>query len=248
MDIDFSLVLVILVFSCGGVALLDKFMFAKKRAASGAQQEPAWIEYPKSFFPVLLVVLLLRSFLLEPFTIPSGSMFPTLETGDYILVNKYTYGLRLPVLGTKIIPIGEPKRGDVMVFRYPENPSINYIKRVVGLPGDKIAYFNKKLTINGNPLTYQLIAQTPEKQVWQEQLGAVNHQMWNFLFIDLGIEGEWVVPPHNYFVMGDNRDNSRDSRVWGFVPDHNVVGRAFAIWMHKPDWIPSFSRNGLINP
>ncbi len=248
MDIDFSLVLVILVFLCGVVTLLDRLIFSKKRVATGVQQEPAWIEYPKSFFPVLLVVLLLRSFLLEPFTIPSGSMFPTLEQGDYILVNKYTYGLRLPVIGTKIISIGEPKRGDVMVFRYPEKPSINYIKRVVGLPGDKIAYFNKKLTINGKPLEYQLIAQTSEKQVWQEQLGHINHQIWNFIFIDLGIEGEWTVPAHSYFVMGDNRDNSRDSRVWGFVPDRNVVGKAFAIWMHKPDWIPSFSRNGLINP
>ncbi len=265
MDIDFSLVLVILVLICGLVALLDRVYLIKKRQLAVTQyqssmndaphadriqklqQEPLWIEYSKSFFPVLLLVLLLRSFLLEPFTIPSGSMLPTLRVGDYILVNKYSYGLRLPVIGTKILTLGAPQRGDVMVFRYPENPRINYIKRVVGLPGDRIVYYNKKLTINGQPLHYKLIAQTLEKQVWQEQLGDVNHEIWNFRQIDLGIEGQWIVPVNQYFMMGDNRDNSRDSRVWGFVPDHNIVGKAFAVWMYKPKWIPSFDHNGFIN-
>lgn len=267
MDIDFALILVILTFGTGLVALLDWIFFRPKRMravenyrreAKGRAdesvvdtlgREPAWIEYPKSFFPVLLIVLLLRSFIVEPFKIPSGSMLPTLRVGDYILVNKFDYGLRLPVIGTKVVELGAPKRGDVMVFKYPEDPSINYIKRVVGLPGDKIRYYDKKLWINNQPVEHEILAQLPpdrpEINVIKEDLFSVKHEIWTSLNHNLG-SGEWEVPPGHYFVMGDNRDNSRDSRFWGFVPDKYVVGRAFAIWMSMPGWIPSFSRGGYI--
>jgi signal peptidase I len=215
-------------------------MSPESREIAAALKEPAWIEYCKSFFPVILAVLLLRSFLVEPFRIPSGSMMPTLLVGDFILVNKFDYGIRLPVLNTKIIDIGEPKRGDVVVFRYPKDPSVDYIKRVVGLPGDRIGYYNKILHINGKP-----IAQVPAGVYVgkgsgvsmsgagerQEQLGDVQHQIL-VMPRTPGLEGEFVVPENEYFVMGDNRDNSNDSRYWGTVPEENLVGKAFRIWMN----------------
>jgi len=267
MDIDFALVLVSLTSFTGIFVLLDHFFFKKKRALSVQnyrqevgekvdwdvvrilEREPVWIEYPKSFFPVFLVVLLLRSFLVEPYTIPSGSMLPTLEVGDFILVNKFAYGLRLPVAGTKILPIDEPKRGDVMVFRYPEEPSKNFIKRVVGLPGDRVSYRGKILKINGvevrNELLAELPPQFPRERLLREQLDQVSHEILVSLLHDIGA-GEWVVPANSYFVLGDNRDSSKDSRFWGFVPDQNIVGRAFAVWMHMPNWVPTFRRNGWI--
>ena len=268
MNIDFALVLVILTAFTGFICLLDVMFFAPKRrqAANALQQknavsaddadvldvlrQPLWIEYPRSFFPVLLIVLLLRSFLFEPFKIPSGSMKPTLIEGDFILVNKFNYGLRLPVIGTLIYPVALPKRGDVLVFKYPEDPSINYIKRVVGLPGDTIRYIDKRLQINGQWVPQKLAAQLPPEQpiieMFDELLGAVNHQIWNMLGQNQR-SGEWQVPQGHYFVMGDNRDNSRDSRAWGFVPDQLIVGRAFAVWMHVSNWIPTFSRDKWIH-
>ena len=267
MNIDFSLVLVVLTALTGSVVLFDMLFLApqRKKAVANYQNEikseadpkvieglkrlPFWIEYPKSFFPVLFVVLMLRSFLIEPFKIPSGSMKPTLLVGDFILVNKFTYGLRLPVIGTMVYPLGEPERGDILVFKYPENPRINYIKRVVGLPGDHVRYFDKKITINGVPVEQNLIAELPpgrpKIRMYEETLGEHPHQIWNNV-LDNRTSGEWIVDDDTYFVMGDNRDNSRDSRVWGFVPDKLIVGRAFAIWMHMPDWLPSFKRNGLL--
>jgi signal peptidase I len=215
-------------------------MSPESREVAAVLKEPTWIEYCKSFFPVILAVLLLRSFLVEPFRIPSGSMMPTLLVGDFILVNKYAYGIRLPVLNTKIVDIGEPRRGDVVVFRYPKDPSVDYIKRVVGLPGDRIGYYNKILHINGEP-----IAQVPAGVYVgkgsgvsmsgagkrQEQLGDVQHQIL-VMPRTPGLEGEYVVPDNEYFVMGDNRDNSNDSRYWGPVPEQNLVGKAFRIWMN----------------
>jgi len=215
-------------------------MSPESREVAAALKEPTWIEYCKSFFPVILAVLLLRSFLIEPFRIPSGSMMPTLLVGDFILVNKFDYGIRLPVLNKKIIDIGEPSRGDVVVFRYPKDPSVDYIKRVVGLPGDRIGYYNKILHINGKP-----IAQVPAGVFVgkgsgvsmsgagerQEQLGDVQHQIL-VMPRTPGLEGEFVVPENEYFVMGDNRDNSNDSRYWGTVPEENLVGKAFRIWMN----------------
>jgi len=205
-----------------------------------ALREPTLIEYCKSFFPVILAVLLLRSFLVEPFRIPSGSMMPTLLVGDFILVNKFAYGIRLPVLDTKIIEIGEPKRGDVVVFRYPKDPSVDYIKRIVGLPGDRIGYYNKVVYING-----EAAGQVPAgvyvgsgsgvtmsgASERREQLGDVQHEILVMPRAP-GLEGEFVVGDNEYFVMGDNRDNSNDSRYWGTVPEGNLVGKAFRIWMN----------------
>ena len=250
---NFALLLFSLLVVTGAVSALDAIYFRKHRAAGA--KEPWWIEYPKSFFPVILIVFLLRSFLMEPFKIPSGSMIPTLLVGDFILVNKYTYGIRLPVINRKIIDINEPERGDVMVFRYPEDPSVDYIKRVVGLPGDKVAYQNKRLTINGRdvPLKetgdYLLKDKIQYLKLYTETLGKTGHA----ILLDTNESGaspytkqfplrencnynnEGVVckvPPGHYFMMGDNRDNSSDSRVWGFVPEANIVGKAFFIWFN----------------
>ena len=253
---NFALILFVLLVVTGLIWLLDHF-WLKKGRPKGAK-DPWWVEYGASFFPVILAVFLLRSFLVEPFKIPSGSMIPTLQIGDFILVNKYTYGIRLPVLNKKVIEIGKPQRGDVMVFRYPENPSLDYIKRVVGLPGDRIVYQNKRLTINGQEvpavkigdyLNSERLYYTPR---FKETLGTVEHEILNepeaptfisqasdFPFRDKchyntsGVSCE--VPPGHYFMMGDNRDNSQDSRYWGFVPDENIVGKAFFIWFNFGD-------------
>ena len=217
--------------------------------------QPWWLDWTAGLFPVILVVFLLRSFLFEPFKIPSGSMIPTLLVGDLILVNKYDYGIRLPVVNKKIIPIGDPKRGDVMVFRYPIDPSVDYIKRVVGVPGDEVAYLNKRLTINGEPVAEQPLPDFYDDeslrymQQLQETLGGVTHNILNDKARPPGVmpfesfplkencrySAEGVtckVPAGQYFMMGDNRDNSQDSRYWGFVPDENIVGKAFFVWMN----------------
>lgn len=256
MDIDFSLVLVVLVAICGFIWLLDRFLLAPGRKATGeSAQEPVVVEYAKSFLPVLTIVLLLRSFLVEPFQIPSGSMIPTLEVGDFILVNKYHYGLRLPVVGTKIMENNEPKRGEVMVF-IPPHEDQYFIKRVIGLPGDTIEYVDKVLRVNGEPVTIDVVGDVAvetssgmrEGTLFNETIGDVTHRSQ---IINRGSRGgrtSWVVPANHYFMMGDNRDNSADSRVWGPVPESNIVGKAFAVWMHKEPGLnlPSFSRNQLI--
>lgn len=202
------------------------------------RKEPVLVEFSRFLFPVVLVVLLVRSFMVEPFQIPSESMLPTLEKGDFILVNRFAYGLRFPVFNFKLLALGKPNRGDVIVFRYPEDPSIDYIKRVVGLPGDKIRYANKQLYINDQPAEKVLrgtYVKQPDKQEYLEKLGTVNHSIllqeynfWPFHF--LPENAEVTVPQNAYFAMGDNRDNSKDSREWGFVPDANLKGRAFFIW------------------
>ena len=225
---------------------------------SALMKQPVWIEYSGSFFPVIALVFFLRSFLYEPFKIPSSSMVPTLMVGDLILVNKYDYGIRLPIINKKIIDVGTPQRGDVMVFRFPKDVSVDYIKRVVGVPGDKIVYKNKRLTVNGEPLAYQPLPDFLDEQTLsysgqlQETLGGVTHRILNdqrapsyvpnpdnFPHRDLctyDIEGfSCTVPEGQYFMMGDNRDNSLDSRYWGFVPDENIVGKAFFVWMNFGD-------------
>lgn len=255
MDIDFPLVLVVLTLATGLVYLLDALFFAPRREQSSEDADteevkvPWLIENSRSFFPVLAIVLVLRSFLVEPFQIPSGSMLPTLEVGDFILVNKFEYGLRLPVAGTKVVSMNDPQRGDVMVFKFPEDGKTNYIKRVVGLPGDKIRYSQKQLFINDQLVSERKLANFAPYMLFEEQLGEVKHQLIEHqLRRNIEAEGEWLVPDNSYFVMGDNRDNSNDSRFWGFVPDELVVGKAFAIWMQWKSMtsLPSFSRVGGI--
>lgn len=275
---DFALLLMLATCVTGIYWVAEKLFFLPRRrqaaqaltAPEGADDDhlatarervlaqPWWLDWTAGLFPVIAVVFLLRSFVFEPFRIPSGSMLPTLLVGDLILVNKYTYGLRLPVFGTRLTQGSAVQRGDVVVFRYPPNPRVDYIKRVVGLPGDEIAYLNKRLSINGRPL-----AITPQDDFldessmtyfkqWGEQLDATNHH----ILIDgrrpafiagatpfpsddqcrYSIEGVACrVPDDHFFVMGDNRDNSLDSRYWGFVPRANLVGKAFFIWMNFSD-------------
>jgi len=232
----FALFMVVVLLLTGFIWLLDIFILRKKRDQNAP--DPLLVEYSKSFFPVILVVFLIRSFFAEPFKIPSGSMMPTLLAGDFILVNKFTYGLRVPILNSTLIEMNHPKRGDVFVFHYPPDPSIDYIKRVVGLPGDKILYQDKQLFINGKRLDMTYIADYTYESIglnqvhakrFQEQLGDEKHE----LLIEensMSREGAFEVPPGHYFAMGDNRDNSRDSRYWGFVPEQNLVGKAFFIW------------------
>lgn len=217
-----------------------------------------WTEYATSFFPVILFVFVLRSFVVEPFRIPSGSMLPTLQSGDLILVNKFSYGIRLPVLDKKVIGIGTPKRGDVMVFRYPVEPDVDYIKRVVGLPGDEIAYVDKKLYVNGTEVPHtrdgdyyepdrvsyiaqfdEKLGETPHKILLDPRRAQEYSPIWAFPYQEncqYARNGlRCTVPQGHYFAMGDNRDNSADSRYWGFVPDQNIVGKAFLIWMNFSD-------------
>ncbi len=269
MDFDFNLVLVPVTLLFFLIWLLDRLVL-KQRATRGQGHESAPVRWAYDFWPILAVVLAVRSFLAEPFNIPSESMVPTLQTGDFILVNKFAYGVRLPLLYTKIIDSGRPSRGDVAVFRYPPKPSINYIKRVVGLPGDTVAYHDGALTING-----QAVGRVPQPQMgdssyesfYREQLGQHSHLIRELNgvysssqapFVNTYNNGEFMgkagrtwkvkVPAGHYFVMGDNRDQSADSRWWGFVPDANLSGRAFFVWMHKPPGLhlPSFARAGRI--
>jgi signal peptidase I len=223
--------------------------------AAAVWREPLPVEYAKSFFPILFGVMILRSFLFEPFQIPTGSMIPTLNVGDFIVVNKYAYGIRLPVTGTKIVSIGEPRRGDVMVFIPPHDPNY-FIKRVIGLPGEHVRYENNVVYINGEALPQQAMAPIRELGVIhsRETVGGVIHdiytaesQRFSRLYDWLPPEGA-VIPEGHYFMMGDNRDNSSDSRYWGPVSEASIVGKAVAVWMHKESGLslPSFSSNRLI--
>ncbi len=278
MNIDFSLVLVILVALSGLIWLLDSLLLRPGRLAlaeearrnrpasrtgepdesrnNGLAREPVVVEYARAFFPVLALVLVLRSFLFEPFQIPTGSMIPTLNIGDFILVNKYAYGLRLPVAGTKLMDVDEPQRGEVMVF-FPPHENQYYIKRVIGLPGDTVRYEDGELYINrelvhkesrGGITINSAFGPVPGTG-WTEVIGGVEHtiQTKNQPMRDPA-RTLWVVPPDSYFMMGDNRDESSDSRFWGVVPEENIVGKAVAVWMHKePGWnLPTFSQSRWI--
>lgn len=241
MSINLALILVVLTAFSGGVVLFNRFYYAPKQDAGkgpGSEVLDTVIEYSRSFFPVLLFVLVIRSFVFEPFRIPSGSMMPTLVQGDFIFVKKYSYGLRWPVIEKKFIETGEPERGDVVVFRLPSNPSINYIKRVVGLPGDVIAYDGARLTING-----QLMRVSDSHAadlagsgfIYTENLGDREHEIRHRRDIEENRQPRvqvWEVADGHYFMMGDNRDNSQDSRFIGTVPETHLVGEAVRIWMH----------------
>ncbi len=256
----FSLVLLLVTGLSGLIWLADLLFWRKRRKAAAAAGAPArepWpVDYSRSLFPVLFAVLIFRSFIAEPFRIPSGSMMPTLKVGDFILVNKFAYGLRLPVFHTKILSTGEPKAGDVVVFRYPRNPSEDYIKRVIGVPGDTIHIDGENVYINGKLIPTKLIGpyaggygresrllEANNAMVYRERLGGQSNEIVEMPQISLPgtidlpgchftdtHHGTCTVPPHSYFVMGDNRDNSEDSRFWGFVPEKNLVGQAFVIW------------------
>ena len=278
MDIDFSIVLVSLVSLCGLLWFLDSLLNKKSRIAAAEDyratkakgksdkevadtiailsQDPLIIEYAKSFFPVLLIVLVLRSFLIEPFQIPTGSMIPTLEVGDFILVNKYVYGLRLPIIGTKLMDVTDPKRGEVMVF-IPPHENKYYIKRVIGLPGDTVRYEESNLYINGELVEREFL----ESRLIETERGGISAELYNETIGEIEHitqlipafnrernRTSWVIPNGFYFMMGDNRDNSSDSRVWGTVSEKDIVGKAIAVWMHKEPGLhlPTFSRNQRI--
>ena len=285
MSIDLPLILMLAVVVSGALWLADALVLARRRresvaaldhqyehlpeserarsepyqtAVARASKEPVLVEYAKSFFPLLAFVFVLRSFLVEPFQIPSESMVPTLEVGDFIAVNKFAYGIRMPVFRNKIIPIGDPKRGDVVVF-FPPNEERYFIKRLVGLPGDTVRYADNRLYINGEEVAQSFLYYDEEDAmvagcwtqfaVYNETLGDSDHLARKCLQPGrFSREGSWKVPAGHYFMMGDNRDNSLDSRAWPdpFVPDRNVVGKAFAIWMHWDEGLPSFGRAGAI--
>jgi signal peptidase I len=271
MDFDFPLILSWAVIISGATWLIDTVAFKPRRtraaeayrtsagtnadaeAVNQILKEPVLTEYARSFFPVLLLVLVLRSFLFEPYQIPSESMVPTLEIGDFILVNKYAYGIRLPVLGTKIIDVGTPQRGEVMVFIPPHEPRY-FIKRVIGVPGDTVRYQDKVLYINGERVPQTFVDQFsddggPTIQIYDEDLANHTHRIYRYPAARLERPQEWTVPEGHYFMMGDNRDRSDDSRRWGFASDAKVVGKAVAVWVHKDPGLhwPTFARNGWIN-
>lgn len=301
MDFDFNLILVPATLILGVIWLLDKLVL-KQRKQRGAGKETVFVRWAYDFFPVLAIVLVVRSFLIEPFNIPSSSMVPTLYTGDFVAVNKYTYGIRLPLINREVIDLGSPQRGDVIVFRYPDNPKIYYIKRVIGVGGDTVSFNQGQLSINGEAIPTQSIDFTadttmvermypagrteagqsisaeqarqqgiseetsakyvqetpsPEHQhlvrylddrVWFQYAGFLQQNSPNFMSSQ-GQQWQITVPQGQYFVMGDNRERSADSRFWGFVPDDNVAGKAVYIWMHKETGlnVPTFSRNGAIH-
>ncbi|MFN2381310.1 MAG: signal peptidase I [Guyparkeria sp.] len=255
---DFELLLVVVTLASGLIWLIDRLVFRPRRRARLANEarelgaeagiddrsvkddEPLLVDYAKSFFPILLAVLIIRSFLFEPFRIPSGSMMPTLLVGDFILVNKFDYGLRLPVINTKVLPLGEPERGDVAVFRYPEQPEVDYIKRIVGLPGDMVRVDDQQLSINGKAVPLETTGRY-DGDANLKHAGLTTaietlpdggpHRILMDTDRRLGA-AEWTVPEGQYFVMGDNRNHSNDSRFWGFVPESNLVGKAVMIWLH----------------
>lgn len=262
MTVDFSFWLFLLCAISGIIWLIDSQMYRPARirrqgldpaGSAASTHEPIVVEYARSFFPVLLIVFLLRSFLFEPFRIPSDSMMPGLQAGDFIFVSKYSYGIRLPIVNKTIIETGKPQRGDVIVFRLPRNPSVNYIKRLIGLPGDHIQVVNDQLVINGTPMPQEPAGTFTGGRYFSEplateDLGTVKHLVMFLPSRGMPRDFDGVVPAGHYLFMGDNRDNSQDGRFpeVGYVPDENLVGRAQVIWFNYVPWlnVPKFSRIG----
>ena len=246
----FELILFLVVVASGITILVFKFLLPELAKRT---PEPVILDYARSFFPVLLVVFLLRGFVVEPFRIPSGSMLPTLEIGDFILVNKFTYGVRLPIIHKKVIDISDPKRGDVVVFRWPGDNKTSYIKRLIGMPGDKIEYISKRVYINGVLLDSHYVGgygEANQSLLFEDTVRVGDSESDEVVFsrilnkqsYQVNTAESWVVPEGHYFMMGDNRDNSADSRSWGFLPEENVVGKAFFVWFH---WDTSGNGDGL---
>lgn len=254
MNFNFELILFYATVISGVIALIDLIFFARKRKAKKTKMHII-VDYARSFFPILLVVFLVRSFIYEPFRIPSGSLKPTLEVGDFILVNKFDYGVRLPITHKKIVENSEPQRGDIIVFRWPPDPSVDFIKRVIGLPGDHISYINKVLYVNGKemPQTYVKDAVDHDETgtTWnvvqkQEDLSGIKHNIYQIPDRSSEDFKDVVVPKDMYFVMGDNRDDSADSRFFGFMPEQNIIGKASIVWMswNSDKYQPRWSRIG----
>ncbi|VAW47010.1 Signal peptidase I [hydrothermal vent metagenome] len=251
---SFELILVIVTAVSGVIAYVDHIIWRPKRLkAVVAAKEPIIVEYARSLFPIFLIVLVLRSFIIEPFKIPSSSMYPILQIGDFIVVNKFAYGIKLPVIQTTVIPVGTPERGDVVVFKFPNDPTVDYIKRVVGVPGDEISYFERALFINGERVKTEFMGKYRGSDSGSVMNGATvikeffseNHS--HEILLDMNkksVDKKVIkVPEGQYFVMGDNRDYSSDSRAWGFVPAKNLKGKAFGIWMNWDNGI-NFNRIG----
>src|SRR3989339_870845 len=251
MYFDFAFFLTVIVIITGIVTLLDKLFWRKKRPSD---KIPNWtIEYSCSFFPVLLLVWVIRSFIVQPYRVPTGSLEPTVLPGDFIAVNQFAYGLKFPIGNFKLVPIGEPKRGDIALFHFPPNPSVIFVKRVIGLPGDHIVYKNKILYINGRQMKQKTIGKAYDDDtstynymhseiVKEENLDGVKHEIYIWPQGGLTNNDDIIVPKGEYFMMGDNRDNSDDSRDWGFVPECDLIGKAEMVWMswdsvdHRVRW------------
>jgi len=255
--LGFAFGLTIAVAISGLIALADMLLFRKKRKKSG-QKDPVLIEYCRSFFPVLLLVWVVRSFIVQPYKVPTGSLEPTVMPGDFIAVNQFAYGIKFPIGNFKLIPTGEPKRGDIVLFHYPPNPKVIYVKRLIGEPGDTISYKNKVLTINGKVQTQKFLGhdydygnapgETQPVDVYEEDLNGRWHKIFRRPYVapndfkmatDSAGDFTYVVPKGHYFMMGDNRDNSQDSRYFGAVPERNIIGKAFGVWM---SWDPVHHR------
>ena len=267
MNFDINLILIPLLFVSGTILLLNRLLKNKNKqpdlsdgetgltaaqtAVKGATANkiPWWLDYSRSLFPIILIVVIIRSFVAEPYQIPSSSMVPTLIKGDFILVNKYKYGLRLPLSNQEIVPFKRPQRGDIIVFSFPFDPKVRYIKRVVGLPGDRILYINKTLIVNGEEVEESSFHRGEDYEDFIEVLGDKPHLVRKLGFVPYEslAQTSWQVPPEHYFAMGDSRDNSNDSRYWGFIPHDKLVGEAFFIWMNWQSTLPNFKRAGFID-
>lgn len=238
MDLNFEIVLFFIVLVSGIIILIDRIFLAPRRKKSAIKKLPLFVDYARSFFPVLFLVFSMRSFAYEAYRIPSGSLKPTLLIGDFILVNKFDYGIRLPIIHTKIVEVGKPKHGDIVVFREPPTESRNLIKRVIGLPGDRVSYKDKVLYINGKEILQQFKQYSIDQEnsaTWnviekQENLLGVTHPIYQIPSRE-NDDFDVVVPEGKYFMMGDNRDGSADSRSWGFLPEKNIIGKAIRVWM-----------------